>query len=148
MARNPYRMPRIMSVVGTRPEVIKMTPVIKALQAESDVEHIVCSTAQHRDMLDHVLLTFGLAPDIDLDLMQPGQSLPALTARVLTAMTTVLSEVRPDWVLVQGDTTTVLGTALAAFYCDVKIGHVEAGLRSFDMRQPFPEELNRALTSR
>jgi UDP-N-acetylglucosamine 2-epimerase (non-hydrolysing) len=137
---------KILSVIGTRPEAIKMAPVIRALQARPDrIESVVCNTAQHREMVDQVLEVFDLQPDIDLDIMQPGQTLPALTSRVILGMTDVLQAVRPDWVLVQGDTTTVFATGLAAFYEGVKVGHVEAGLRTYDKRNPFPEEINRLL---
>lgn len=130
-------------VAGTRPEVIKMAPVWFALKATAGVRPLLISTGQHREMLDQAFGVFGLRPDIDLGLMQPGQTLPDLTARVITAMTTVLREHKPAAVLVQGDTTTVLGTALAAFYERVPVGHVEAGLRTYDFNAPWPEEMNR-----
>jgi UDP-N-acetylglucosamine 2-epimerase (non-hydrolysing) len=137
---------KILSVIGTRPEAIKMAPVIRALQARADqIESVVCNTAQHREMVDQVLEVFDLQPDIDLDIMQPGQTLPGLTSRVILGMTEVLQATRPDWVLVQGDTTTVFATGLAAFYEGVRVGHVEAGLRTYDKRNPFPEEINRLL---
>jgi len=141
-------MIRVLSVFGTRPEAIKMAPVIRELQKYPDrVESRVCVTAQHRQMLDQVLDLFGIVPDIDLDLMRSDQSLPDLTARVLTSMSNVLSQERPDVVLVQGDTTTVMATALAAFYQQIPVGHVEAGLRTRDRYAPFPEEINRRMAA-
>lgn len=139
---------RIAVVMGTRPEAIKMAPVVHALRARADLfETIVVATAQHRHMLDQVLAIFGITPDIDLDLMQPNQSLSELAARVLTTMDRTLSELQPDLLMVQGDTTTVLATSIAAFHLQVPVAHVEAGLRSHDLRNPFPEEMNRRLTS-
>ena len=125
-----------------------MAPVVNALSAADDMESVVCVTAQHRDMLDQVLGIFNIVPDEDLDLMTPGQSLHALTARVLVGMQTVLERHQPDVVLVHGDTTTTLATALAAFYAQIPVGHVEAGLRTGDMSAPFPEEANRVLADR
>jgi UDP-N-acetylglucosamine 2-epimerase (non-hydrolysing) len=123
-----------------------MAPVIRALQARPDrFVARTCATAQHREMLDQALAPFGIVPDIDLDLMQPGQTLSALGARVLAAMDEVLAAEQPDWVLVQGDTTTVMMAALAAQHRQVKVGHVEAGLRTYDRRNPFPEEMNRVV---
>lgn len=139
---------RVLSVLGTRPEAIKLAPVIKRLEATAGFESLVCATAQHRQMLDQVLALFEIAPDYDLDLMQPGQDLFDLTARVLTAMKSVLAQAKPDILLVQGDTTTCMASALAAFYAGVPIGHVEAGLRTGDLAAPFPEEANRVLVSR
>jgi UDP-N-acetylglucosamine 2-epimerase len=136
-----------MVVFGTRPEAIKMAPVVAALRATDGIETLVCVTAQHRQMLDQVLDLFGLVPDDDLDLMAPGQSLPDLFARILTGMTVVLEARRPDLVLVHGDTSTTLATALAAFYARVPVGHVEAGLRTGDLQAPWPEEANRRLTA-
>ena len=133
---------KVLSVFGTRPEAIKMAPVVKALSAADDMESVVCVTAQHRDMLDQVLGIFHITPDEDLDLMKPGQSLHALTARVLVGMQGVLERHQPDVVLVHGDTTTTLATTLAAFYAQIPVGHVEAGLRTGDMTAPFPEEAN------
>ncbi len=138
---------RIAVVAGTRPEVIKMAPVYAALKASPRLTPVLFSTGQHRQMLDQAFAVFGLRPDIELNLMQPGQSLSDLTSRVLTGMTTALRDVQPAAILLQGDTTTVLGSALAAFYAGVPIGHVEAGLRTGDMKAPFPEEMNRRLTS-
>jgi UDP-N-acetylglucosamine 2-epimerase (non-hydrolysing) len=134
-------------IVGTRPECIKMAPLYFELARSEKIRPILVATAQHRQMLDQTLAVFGLKPDVDLNLMQPGQGLPDLTARVLTAMSSWLTMARPDAVLVQGDTTTVLGSALAAFYANIPIGHVEAGLRTDDMRSPYPEEMNRRLTA-
>lgn len=132
-------------VVGTRPEVIKMAPMWFALRQSAVLEPLLISTGQHREMLDQAFGVFGLKPDIDLGLMQPGQTLPDLTARVVISVTEVMRERKPAAVLVQGDTTTVLGTALAAFYERVPIGHVEAGLRTYDFDAPWPEEMNRRL---
>lgn len=138
---------RIAVVAGTRPEVIKMAPVYAALARSTTLAPVLVSTGQHRQMLDQAFAVFGLKPDIELNLMQPGQSLPDLTGRVITGMTAALREMQPAAILLQGDTTTVLGSALAAFYERVPIGHVEAGLRTGDMAAPFPEEMNRRLTS-
>jgi UDP-N-acetylglucosamine 2-epimerase (non-hydrolysing) len=139
---------RVLSVFGTRPEAIKMAPVIRELSKHSErFQSRVCVTAQHREMLDQVLHLFDISPDVDLDLMQPGQTLTQLTSRVLVAMTKVLEEEKPDWVLIQGDTTTVLATALAAFYLQISVGHVEAGLRTDNRYSPFPEEINRRMAS-
>ncbi len=132
-------------VAGTRPEVIKMAPLWYALRQSAVLEPFLISTGQHREMLHQAFGVFGLKPDIDLGLMQPGQTLPDLTARVITSITDVMRERKPAAVLIQGDTTTVLGTALAAFYERVPIGHVEAGLRTYDFDAPWPEEMNRRL---
>jgi UDP-N-acetylglucosamine 2-epimerase (non-hydrolysing) len=139
---------KVLSVFGTRPEAIKMAPVVLALRADPRFESRICVTAQHREMLDQVLAVFGIAPDRDLDLMQPGQDLFDVSARVLLAMREVIREERPDLLLVQGDTTTCFAAALAAFYENVPVGHVEAGLRTGNLRAPFPEEANRAMVSR
>ena len=136
---------RVLSIFGTRPEAVKMAPVVKALQAEAGIESIVCVTAQHREMLDQVLEIFDIQPDIDLNLMRPNQSLPELTAAILTHLDPVLRDLRPDWVLVQGDTTTVMAAALLCYYNRILVGHVEAGLRTDDKWQPFPEEINRRI---
>jgi UDP-N-acetylglucosamine 2-epimerase (non-hydrolysing) len=133
-------------VAGTRPEVIKMAPVWFALRDSTRLRPLLISTGQHREMLAQAFSVFGLKPDIDLGLMQPGQTLPDLTARVLTSMTETLRTHRPSAVLVQGDTTTVLGTTLAAFYERIPVGHVEAGLRTYNFDAPWPEEMNRRLT--
>jgi UDP-N-acetylglucosamine 2-epimerase (non-hydrolysing) len=139
---------RIAVVMGTRPEAIKMAPVVHALRTAPDhFETIVVATAQHRQMLDQVLDIFRIRPDVDMDLMRQDQSLSELAARVLTTMDASLRELRPDLLLVQGDTTTVFATAVAAFHLHIPVAHVEAGLRSHDLRNPFPEEMNRRLTS-
>jgi UDP-N-acetylglucosamine 2-epimerase len=138
---------KIMAVMGTRPDTIKMAPVVAALRAAGPaIAPLVCVTAQHREMLDEVLRLFGIAPDIDLDLMTKTQTLTDVTTRVLIGMERVFAEHRPDVVLVHGDTTTSTATALAAFYAGVPVGHVEAGLRTATIREPFPEELNRRIT--
>jgi len=134
---------KILSIFGTRPEAVKMAPVVRQLARTPGIESQVCVTAQHREMLDQVLNLFDITPDVDLDLMRPGQSLAELTARVFTHLDPVLRDIHPDWVLVQGDTTTVMAAALLAFYNQIKVGHVEAGLRTGDKHQPFPEEINR-----
>ena len=137
---------RVMVVFGTRPEAVKLAPVIKELQKHSPViETVVCITAQHREMLDQVLETFDITPDIDLDLMQPDQNLAQLSARIFLKLDPILKDQKPDWLLVQGDTTTVMAASLLGYYNQIKIGHVEAGLRSFDKWQPFPEEINRQI---
>ncbi len=139
-------MIKILSVFGTRPEAIKMAPVIRELEKHpSEIESIVCVTAQHREMLDQVLDLFEIQPDYDLNLMQPNQNLEQLTSRILLELSPVLRAEKPDWLLVQGDTTTVMAASLAAFYQGIKVGHVEAGLRTGDKRQPFPEEINRRI---
>jgi UDP-N-acetylglucosamine 2-epimerase (non-hydrolysing) len=144
----PTRRRRLLVVVGTRPEAIKLCPVFRELQRRSEFAVQLCATAQHRELLDQVLDVFGVAPDWDLDLMRPGQTLAETTARVIAGLEAVLQDARPDMVLVQGDTTTTLCGALAAFYHRIPVGHVEAGLRTWDPQQPFPEEMNRVLTSR
>jgi UDP-N-acetylglucosamine 2-epimerase (non-hydrolysing) len=136
-----------MVVFGTRPEAIKMAPVVEALKATPGIETLVAVTAQHRQMLDQVLDLFGIVPDDDLDVMAPGQALPDLFGRILSGMTEVLARRKPDLVLVHGDTSTTFATALAAFYAKVEIGHVEAGLRTGDLQAPWPEEANRRLTA-
>jgi UDP-N-acetylglucosamine 2-epimerase (non-hydrolysing) len=139
---------KIMCTVGTRPEAIKMAPVILALKKQPWAEVRVLATAQHRHMLDQVLNFFGIEPDIDLNIMRPNQSLTTLTARLLLDMDDVLQAEKPDAVLVQGDTTTVMTVALACFYHRIPIGHVEAGLRTWDMQNPFPEEANRVIAGK
>lgn len=142
-------MLRVLFVFGTRPEAIKLCPLIQHLQRDpARFQARVCVTAQHRSMLDQVLEAFGVRPDHDLDLMQPNQSLAQLTARLVAALEPVLEAERPDLVMVQGDTTTTFCAALAGFYGKVRVGHVEAGLRTGDRYQPFPEEINRVLTTR
>lgn len=140
---------RTLILFGTRPEAIKLCPLVRKLRESPDAFDVrVCVTAQHRSMLDQVLEAFDVVPDIDLNLMQPGQTLSQSTARILSALEPVFAEVRPDIALVQGDTTTTFAGALAAFYARVPIGHIEAGLRTGDLAQPFPEEMNRVLTGR
>ncbi|RZL55157.1 MAG: UDP-N-acetylglucosamine 2-epimerase (non-hydrolyzing) [Sphingomonas sp.] len=136
-----------MTVFGTRPEAIKLFPVVRALQAAGGMETVTCVTAQHRGLLDQVLAIAGLSPDIDLDLMEPGQSLDRLTARLLTGLGEVMDRVRPDRVVVQGDTATAMVGALAAYYRKIPVAHVEAGLRSGDIYQPWPEEVNRRIVA-
>ncbi len=138
---------RVLSIFGTRPEAIKMAPVVKALEAAPGIRSRVCVTAQHREMLDQVLELFKVTPDIDLNLMRPNQPLAQLTAQILENIDPVLADEHPDWVLIQGDTTTVMAASLAAFYRGIKVGHVEAGLRTNDKLQPFPEEINRRIAS-
>src|ERR1700674_5115049 len=139
---------KVLVVFGTRPEAIKMAPVVKALAASAALRPVVCLTGQHRDMLAGVLDFFGLTADHDLAIMQPEQDLFYVTAAVLTGLQRILAAERPDWVLVHGDTTTALAAALAAFYAGCRIGHIEAGLRTGDLRQPWPEEMNRSLIDR
>jgi UDP-N-acetylglucosamine 2-epimerase len=134
----------VLSVIGTRPEAIKMAPVLKALGQHNDlVRSVVCVTGQHRQMLDQVLSLFDIHPDHDLNLMQPNQTLSELTARLFIALDSIVQEIKPDWILAQGDTTTVLVSSLAAFYHRIPFGHVEAGLRTGNIYKPFPEEVNR-----
>lgn len=132
-----------MTVFGTRPETIKMAPLVKELKSREEIETIVCVTAQHRQMLDQVLNAFNIVPDYDLDIMKEGQTLSDITTRVLTGLESVIKEVKPDIILVHGDTTTTFAGALAAFYNQISIGHVEAGLRTYNKYSPFPEEANR-----
>jgi len=139
---------RVLVVFGTRPEAIKMAPVILALQKDDQIDCRVVATAQHRQMLDQVLHAFAIRPDVDLDIMRDGQSLTSLTARLLHAFDDVLGKERPDAVLAQGDTTTVMAIALACFYQGIPFGHVEAGLRTGDLGNPFPEELNRVIAGK
>lgn len=134
---------KVLSVFGTRPEAIKFAPVLQALARHAGIVSRVCVTAQHRQMLDQVLSVFSITPDIDLDLMRPGQSLDELTVRLLSALAPIMASEKPDLVLVQGDTTTSLAGGLSAYYAKVPVAHVEAGLRTGDMYSPFPEEMNR-----
>ena len=138
---------KILVIFGTRPEAVKMAPVVQVLKSKPEIETRVCVTAQHREMLDQVLNLFTITPDVDLNLMRPSQSLSTLTSQILTHLDPVLETEKPDWILVQGDTTTVMAASLAAFYRGIKVGHIEAGLRTGDKHQPFPEEINRRLTS-
>ena len=139
------RRKKILVAIGTRPEAIKMAPVVLALRAADWADVRVLATAQHRHIMDQVLDVFGIQPDVDLDIMRPNQTLPELTSRLITSLDAVLASEEPDVVLVQGDTTTVLTVALASFYRKIPVGHVEAGLRTGDMHNPFPEEMNRVL---
>ena len=141
-------MKKVMLVFGTRPEAIKMAPLVKAFERSGDFETVVCVTAQHRQMLDQVLDLFDIKPDYDLDVMKPGQNLYEVTSNILLGLKDVLEEVSPDIVLVHGDTTTTLATSLAAFYQKIAVGHVEAGLRTTDIYSPWPEEGNRQVTGR
>ena len=138
---------RIMSVFGTRPEAIKMCPLVKELASRPEIESLCCVTAQHRQMLDSVLEVFELRPDWDLDIMTPRQTLSTIASKCLTGMDEAIEALKPDMILVHGDTSTTFAGALAAFYHQVKVGHVEAGLRTYDKYSPFPEEMNRVLVS-
>ena len=141
-------MKKILSVFGTRPEAIKMAPVIKELSRRNGIKSVVCVTAQHRGMLDQVLGIFRIKPDYDLNIMKPGQSLSYITSMVLLEFEKVINCEKPDLVLVHGDTTTAMAAALAAYYNGIKIGHIEAGLRTYDKLSPFPEEINRQIIDR
>ncbi|NAW51356.1 UDP-N-acetylglucosamine 2-epimerase (non-hydrolyzing) [Elizabethkingia argentiflava] len=135
-------------IFGTRPEAIKMAPLVKEFQKHKDFETKVCVTAQHREMLDQVLNFFGISPDYDLNLMKPNQNLYSLTADIITELKPVLEDFKPDYVYVHGDTTTTMAASIAGFYAGAKVCHVEAGLRTHDKRSPFPEEINRQVTGR
>ena len=137
---------KVLTVFGTRPEAIKMAPLVKKLEAEDGIESVLCVTAQHREMLDQVLDLFELVPDYDLNIMKPNQTISMITTNVLLGLEEVMTKERPDIVLVHGDTTTTFAAALSAFYHQIKIGHVEAGLRTYDKYSPYPEEMNRVLT--
>ena len=137
---------KVMTVFGTRPEAIKMAPLVEELQNTQGIESVLCVTAQHRQMLDQVLDLFKLTPDYDLNIMKPNQSISQITSNVLLGLEGVLEKEMPDIVLVHGDTSTTFGAALAAFYKQIKVGHVEAGLRTYDKYSPYPEEMNRVLT--
>lgn len=139
---------KVMTIFGTRPEAIKMAPLVKELERREGLEPICCVTAQHRQMLDSVLDIFSLRPDFDLDIMEPKQSLSTITTKCLLGLEKVFEQVRPDLVLVHGDTSTTFAGALAAFYQKIPVGHVEAGLRTYDRYSPFPEEMNRSLVGR
>lgn len=136
---------KVLSVLGTRPEAVKLAPVIQEFKKHPEIESMVCVTAQHREMLDQVLRVFNIHPDFDLDLMRPDQSLAEISAAIFTNLDPILTAQRPDWVVVQGDTTTVMAAAVNAYYRQIKVGHVEAGLRTYDKWQPFPEEINRRI---
>ena len=141
-------MIKVLSVFGTRPEAIKMAPVVNELEKREEIKSIVCVTAQHRAMLDQVLNIFKIKPDYDLDIMRPGQTLSSITAKVLIGIEEVIQKETPDLVLVHGDTTTAMAACLASFYEQTKVGHVEAGLRTYDKYSPFPEEINRQIIDR
>lgn len=139
---------KILLIFGTRPEAIKMAPIIEAMRQQPECFDVrICVTAQHREMLDHVLALFNIQPDYDLDLMSQEQALSSLTARIFDALDTVICKENPDWLLVQGDTTTTMVASLVAYYHHIKVGHIEAGLRTHDKFQPFPEEINRRIVS-
>lgn len=138
-------MIKVMTIFGTRPEAIKMAPLVKELKSREEIECIVCVTAQHRQMLDQVLSTFDIKPDYDLNIMQQGQTLSDITGKALKGLEQVIQEVKPNIVLVHGDTTTTFAGALAAYYCQTDIGHVEAGLRTWNKYSPYPEEMNRQM---
>ncbi|WP_018592393.1 non-hydrolyzing UDP-N-acetylglucosamine 2-epimerase [Terrisporobacter glycolicus] len=137
---------KVMTVFGTRPEAIKMAPLVKELESREEIDSIVCVTAQHRQMLDQVLDAFNIKPDYDLNIMKPGQTLADITSRALQDLDCVIREAKPDIVLVHGDTTTTLAASFAAFYNKVTLGHVEAGLRTYNKYSPYPEEINRQVT--
>ena len=137
---------KILSVFGTRPEAIKMAPLVKKLKETEGIESVLCVTAQHREMLDQVLSLFELVPDYDLNIMKPNQTISMITTNVLLGLDEIFEKEKPDIVLVHGDTTTTFAAALSAFYHQVSVGHVEAGLRTYDKYSPFPEEMNRVLT--
>jgi len=139
---------KVLTIFGTRPEAIKMAPLVKKLESDKDVDSILCVTAQHRQMLDQVLDLFGLSADYDLDIMKENQTISGITTNVLLGLDEVIEETDPDIVLVHGDTTTTFASALSAFYHQKMIGHVEAGLRTYDKYSPYPEEMNRAMTGR
>lgn len=139
-------MKKIMAIFGTRPEAIKMAPLVLEMKKDEDIEPVVVVTAQHREMLDQVLTTFDITPDYDLNIMKAGQTLSEVTGRVINGLESVIKEVKPDMILVHGDTTTTFAGSLAAFYNEVDIGHVEAGLRTHNKYSPFPEEANRQMT--
>ena len=141
-------MKKVMLVFGTRPEAIKMCPLVNELKKRKELQTVVCVTGQHRQMLDQVLEVFGITPEYDLNIMAPNQDLYDITAKVLLGLREVLKDFRPDTVLVHGDTTTSMAASLAAFYMQIPVGHVEAGLRTYNMLSPWPEEMNRQVTDR
>lgn len=138
---------KILTIFGTRPEAIKMAPLVRLFKTEPGITSKILVTGQHRSMLDQVLALFGIKPDFDLDVMKPGQTPTRVAAEVMQGLEPILRNEKPDWVLVQGDTTTVMAAAIAAFYAGIRVGHVEAGLRTFDRWQPFPEEINRRIAT-
>ncbi len=139
---------KVLSIFGTRPEAIKMAPLVKELESRDEIDSYVCVTAQHREMLDQVLDIFDIKPDFDLDIMKKQQTITSITVDILTEIEAIIKDLSPDIILVHGDTTTTFASALAAFYSKTKIGHVEAGLRTYDKYSPYPEEMNRVLTTR
>ncbi len=139
---------KILTILGTRPEAIKLAPVIAEAKKHPSIQMTVCAAGQHREMLQQMLSTFSIEPDVFLDVMTPNQSLSQLTAKLMTGLSDTIASCNPDWVLVQGDTTTTFVGGLAAFYQRIKVGHIEAGLRTYQLDSPFPEELNRQMTSR
>jgi len=141
------KMIKVMTIFGTRPEAIKMAPLVNELKLHKEIDTIVCVTAQHRQMLDQVLTTFSIMPDYDLNIMKEDQTLTEVTTNALKGLGKVMEDVRPDIVLVHGDTTTTFAGALSAFYCKIPVGHVEAGLRTYDKYSPYPEEMNRQMVS-
>lgn len=145
---NTMKKIKVMTIFGTRPEAIKMAPLVNELKKDENIESIVCVTAQHRQMLDQVLKIFKIMPDYDLNIMQERQTLAHITSKVLQGLIDIINDAKPDIILVHGDTTTTFAGALAGFYAKVKVGHVEAGLRTYDKYSPYPEEMNRCLTGR
>lgn len=139
---------KVMVMAGTRPEAIKVAPVVRELHRRKELTTILCNTGQHKEMIQQAFDDFGIQPDLHLDVMQPGQTLASLSSRLFEKVDQVLVEQKPDWVLVQGDTTTVMTSAMCAFYRDIRVGHIEAGLRSFNKWAPFPEEVNREVVSK
>ena len=139
---------KVVVIAGTRPEAIKVAPVVRELRKHPEIETLLCNSGQHREMINQTFADFNLIPDISLDVMEPGQSLASLSSKLFVAVDKVLEKENPDWVVVQGDTTTVMVSALCAFYRKIKIAHVEAGLRSYDKYAPFPEEVNRQVVTR
>lgn len=146
-SKEQSRRLRVLTVIGTRPEAIKLAPVVLALRRSEEVESIVCSTSQHRSLVDDVLDTFSIVPERDLDVMSAGQTISGVAARVLVGIENVLELENPDWVVVEGDTTSVLAAGMAAFHAGIRVAHVEAGLRTHDLKHPFPEEANRRIVT-
>ena len=139
---------KILVIAGTRPEAIKVAPIVRELKKYPEIETVLCNSGQHKQMIEETFADFQLVPDISLDIMSPNQTLASLSAKLFTAVDQVLNEYAPDWVVIQGDTTTVMVSAMCAFYKNIKIAHVEAGLRSFNKKAPFPEETNREIVTR